>query len=227
MSRKYTKEYLTEIVNKSNFGWEVIQNLGIKKTQGNLSYVNKLIKKFNINTSHFENQHGKNTTKKSLSKYLVKGKFLTLSGNRFKERLYRKGLKDPICELCGQDENWKGKKISLILDHIDGDRKNNLLENLRIVCPNCNATLPTHGGKNMMGGFKERERFKIKRKRKIREEKNEEKLKLINKWESKIKKNNIDFSKKTWGVEVSKLMNYTPQYCLKFVKKNLSHLIEK
>jgi hypothetical protein len=38
--------------------------------------------------------------------------------------------------------------MSLILDHIDGDRQNNELSNLRIVCPNCNATLDTHCAKN-------------------------------------------------------------------------------
>jgi hypothetical protein len=42
-----------------------------------------------------------------------------------------------------------GKKMSLILDHINGVYNDNRIENLRIVCPNCNATLPTHCGKNM------------------------------------------------------------------------------
>jgi hypothetical protein len=51
--------------------------------------------------------------------------------------------------MCGQDENWYGNKISLILDHINGINTDNRIENLRIVCPNCNATLPTHGGKNV------------------------------------------------------------------------------
>lgn len=45
-------------------------------------------------------------------------------------------------------EKSGGKRMSLILDHIDGDRENNELINLRIVCPNCNATLDTHCGKN-------------------------------------------------------------------------------
>jgi hypothetical protein len=37
-----------------------------------------------------------------------------------------------------------GKKMSLILDHINGINNDNRIENLRIVCPNCNATLDTH-----------------------------------------------------------------------------------
>lgn len=38
--------------------------------------------------------------------------------------------------------------MSLILDHINGIYNDNRIENLRIVCPNCNATLDTHCGKN-------------------------------------------------------------------------------
>lgn len=58
-------------------------------------------------------------------------------------------MKQPICEKCGQDENWYGEHMSLILDHINGVNDDHRLENLRIVCPNCNATLPTHCGKNV------------------------------------------------------------------------------
>ena len=61
-----------------------------------------------------------------------------------KNRLYDEGLKERKCELCGQDENWYGKKMSLILDHINGVNNDSRIENLRILCPNCNATLPTH-----------------------------------------------------------------------------------
>ena len=39
---------------------------------------------------------------------------------------------------------WTGKKMSLILDHINGKHNDNRIDNLRIVCPNCNATLETH-----------------------------------------------------------------------------------
>ena len=66
-----------------------------------------------------------------------------------KKRLYNEGLKERKCELCGQDENWQGKHMSLILDHINGINNDNRIENLRIVCPNCDATLPTFSGRNV------------------------------------------------------------------------------
>ena len=67
---------------------------------------------------------------------------------RLKERLYQAGLKERKCEMCGQSEEWCGRRMSLILDHVNGAHRDNRLENLRIVCANCNATLETHCGRN-------------------------------------------------------------------------------
>ncbi len=64
-----------------------------------------------------------------------------------KARLFDEGLKARACELCGQGELWNGVTISLILDHVNGVYNDNRLENLRIVCPNCNAGLETHCGR--------------------------------------------------------------------------------
>jgi hypothetical protein len=70
------------------------------------------------------------------------------SRSTLKRRLYAEGLKDRRCEMCGQGEEWRGCRMSLILDHINGVADDNRLENLRIVCPNCAATLDTHCGRN-------------------------------------------------------------------------------
>jgi hypothetical protein len=48
-----------------------------------------------------------------------------------KRRLLREGIKQPRCEMCGQDESWFGSRMSLVLDHINGVPNDNRLENLR------------------------------------------------------------------------------------------------
>jgi len=55
------------------------------------------------------------------------------------------------CEMCGTKE-WMGKSILLILDHTDGNSDNNRLDNLRLLCSNCDATLPTYKAKNKNKG---------------------------------------------------------------------------
>ena len=74
----------------------------------------------------------------------------SINRGNLKLRLYREGLKRRKCELCGQTEEWRGSRHELILDHVNGDPRDNRLENLRIVCPNCAATLDTHCGKNFV-----------------------------------------------------------------------------
>ena len=67
--------------------------------------------------------------------------------NKLRIRLVREGLKREICEVCGIVD-WNGKKLSFELDHIDGDRTNHRIENLRIICPNCHSQTDTFRGRN-------------------------------------------------------------------------------
>ena len=73
-------------------------------------------------------------------------------------RVLKKYLTDErgwICEICENTE-WTGDPIPLELDHIDGDASNNFPLNLRCICPNCHAKLPTSKGRNRGNGRKSR-----------------------------------------------------------------------
>ena len=71
-----------------------------------------------------------------------------ISAYKLKNKLLKDGLKQHKCESCDREE-WMGKPIPIELDHIDGNRYNNDLSNLRILCPNCHAQTDTHCGKNI------------------------------------------------------------------------------
>ena len=58
-------------------------------------------------------------------------------------------LRDGInCKKCGQEPIWCGEKLTLDMDHIDGDRSHNHPDNLRLLCPNCHTQTHTWGKKN-------------------------------------------------------------------------------
>jgi len=153
---KYTKEELQEAVKASFTINETLTKLGLRCAGGNHKLLKNYCEKWQIDTAHFlsfseiAKRNWNNHTFKAipLSQILIENS--SFNRTHLKERLYKEGIKKPICEMegCGQGEIWLGKRISLILDHINGVWNDNRIENLRIVCPMCNATLDTHAGKN-------------------------------------------------------------------------------
>lgn len=130
----------------ASFSWaESLRRLGLCPTGGAWRILKKHAAAWGIPTDHFL-PNGRPPVRRPLSEVLVEGS--PVRGSKLKERIYAAGLKQRVCELCGQNEMWKGRAMSLILDHVNGVRDDNRLENLRVVCANCNATLETHCGRN-------------------------------------------------------------------------------
>jgi len=151
----FTESQLREAVAASMSFAETLRRIGLRPAGGNFATVKKYAVRWQIPFDHF-GPGGRagyprgGVTPRPLEEILVIGS--TYSRSNLKARLYQAGIKQPVCELCGQDEIWQGKRMSMILDHINGDATDNRLENLRLVCPNCNATLETHCGRNKPRG---------------------------------------------------------------------------
>lgn len=158
MKYKYTKEELQKVVLSSSSIRQCLIKLGMKPAGGNYSTLKERFKAWDINISHF---HGKGwniglkfkpTKKKPMEKILVKGS--KYQSYKLKLRLFNEGYKDYKCELCLLTE-WLNNPIPLELHHIDGDKYNNEIENLQILCPNCHAFTDNYRGKNILSAQKE------------------------------------------------------------------------
>jgi hypothetical protein len=131
---------------------EALRKLGMRPAGGNHLTLKKYVALWRIPTDHFDpllaqRQALGRRVIKPLEEILVADS--TYSRGSLKKRLYAAGLKKRACELCGQPELWRGRRMALILDHVNGIATDNRLENLRIVCPNCAATFDTHCGRNL------------------------------------------------------------------------------
>lgn len=65
-----------------------------------------------------------------------------------RKRVIRDKLIPYICSICSSLPTWRGKDMSLVLDHKNGINNDHRLKNLRFLCPNCNHQQPTYAGKN-------------------------------------------------------------------------------
>ncbi len=145
----YTEIEVREAVESSVSQSGALRRLGLRPAGGNFQTLEKLTAHYGISIDHFDpNWVLRGTRVRSripLENLLVEAS--TYCRGKLKNRLFETGLKTRACELCGQGELWRGRRLALILDHINGVGDDNRIENLRIVCPNCAATLETHCGR--------------------------------------------------------------------------------
>jgi HNH endonuclease len=149
---KYTKELVQDAVNQSKSVMEVMRILGIKLSGGSHNHITSVIKKFEIDTSHFLGQ-ASNKGKPAKSRLTADEIFSSVPEYRTKaEHLNRALLESGVeykCVICGNTGIWNNKPLTLQVDHIDGDWKNNKKENLRFLCPCCHSQTENYGNKNM------------------------------------------------------------------------------
>ncbi len=126
-----TKEELQEVASKVKSLAGFLRELGLndKRAGSNYETAKKYLQKHSINTDHWTGQGwNKDTQTKDWSKYR--------NNHRLKINLIK--LRGHVCECCS-NSTWLDDPIALEVHHVDGNRVNNNLENLQLLCPNCHS----------------------------------------------------------------------------------------
>lgn len=141
----WDKEKLQKAITEGISYSDVLRRMNIPTAGNNQSTLKRKIKEFNLDISHFTFRREKKNESKQIpiDDYLNNKKFIKTSD--LKEKLIKAGLKLSKCEKCGISE-WQGAPLVIQLHHINGNSKNNNLNNLQLLCPNCHSQTDNYCG---------------------------------------------------------------------------------
>ena len=136
--RNDRKSIVAQAVKESKSIAGVIRKMGLIPAGGNYDTINKLIIRFNLDTSHFTGP------------VWNRGVYQPTGTHKSKSHLRAALIRDrgPKCQHCRR-KTWCGRPIPLEMHHIDGIRTHNDLDNLLLLCPNCHAQTDTYRNRNI------------------------------------------------------------------------------
>lgn len=128
-ARTYTDAEFSSAVQSASTIAGVLKSVGLRPAGGNYASAKRTIQRLALDTTHFVGKGWSREQQiKDWSQYRrasnLKGHLLASRG--------------ATCEVCGTSQ-WRGMPVQIEVHHEDGDRTNNALANLRLLCPNCHA----------------------------------------------------------------------------------------
>lgn len=154
-ARRWTDDQLRAAVPQSRSVYEVFRRLGLRVGGGQHGTIKRRIRELGLDTSHFTgrawNRGGSGyriRPRWTLEQILVPLSPYGGGSAALKRRLLKERVLVNRCAICGSPPEWHGAPLILRLDHVNGDRRDHRLENLRLLCPNCDSQTPTYCGRN-------------------------------------------------------------------------------
>ncbi|WP_330304875.1 MULTISPECIES: HNH endonuclease signature motif containing protein [unclassified Streptomyces] len=148
---RWTREVLEAAVTASTNMCEVLRRLGLEVVGGHHTHISRRIKAYGIDTSHFQAPSRRGETRRPRTpEALLAVQTATparrIPSDRLKWALTALEVPER-CARCGTEPVWRGNPLPLEVDHIDGNWRDNRIENLRFLCPNCHSTTDSYRGR--------------------------------------------------------------------------------
>jgi len=154
VERRWSDDELITATRNSTSVRQIIFKLGLKPTGGNYDQIGRHTKRLGIQTNHLKGRawnkgmKGFVSSKKiPMEKILIKNS--EYQSYKLRDRLISEGYRKCECEECGWRKKSLDGKTPVELHHKNGRKKDNRLNNLQILCPNCHSLKEDHRGKNI------------------------------------------------------------------------------
>lgn len=150
--RSWSSEDLEAAVRESTTIRQVLTRLNLRPAGGNYSQIKRHIRVTGLDMSHFTGQGWSRGRTLPRSRARSLAEVMTADSDyqshSLKLRLFAAEIKPRHCEECGWATVSDDGRLPLELDHVNGNPRDNRLENLRVLCPNCHSLKPTHRARN-------------------------------------------------------------------------------
>jgi hypothetical protein len=142
------EDELSNLVRTATSYADVMRGLGMEVNDTNHRRVRRAASRLGLDTSHFKRRSWGRPERPAPAPTAPRVLVVLpeQSGRTNRTRLHQALAEIGVpyaCVECGNTGEWRGRPITLQIDHVNGNWRDNRRENLRYLCPNCHALTET------------------------------------------------------------------------------------